>query len=207
MVEFMPKEIDLKELFSKLSLGNKILVSLLTAGALAEEALDVLNEFSPRSVTRQLYTTADLSHFKKDKKVVRNTLFRLVNRKLIEIEITDKEKAIKLTQRGLEILFSKFPSIKFEDYKWDGQWRVVVYDIEEETRRLRERLRQFLRGHGFSIVQRSVWFSPYPIENELETFLKKEGLWEKIMVFKTVLKEEDCQRLIQNSYPNLKRNI
>lgn len=201
----MPKEINIKEFFSKLSLGNKILVSLLTAGALAEEALDALNEFSPRSITRQLYTTEDFSGLNQDKKIVSNALMRLVSRKLIEIEKMDREKAIKLTQGGLEVLFSKFPNIKFENWKWDGQWRVVIYDIEEETRRLRRRLRDFLKSHGFNIVQKSVWFSPYPIEKELEDFLKKENLWEKIMVFKTTLKKEDTKRLIQNFYPNLKQ--
>ena len=85
-------------------------------------------------------------------------------------------------------------------------WRVVIYDIEEETRRPRRRLRDFLKSHGFNIVQKSVWFCPYPIEKELEDFLKKENLWEKIMVFKTTLKKEDNKRLTQNFYPNLKQN-
>ena len=54
-------------------------------------------------------------------------------------------------------------------------------------------------------MQRSVWFSPYPVEKELEAFLKKEKLWEKIMVFKTVLKDEDSARLISGHYPNLEQ--
>lgn len=201
----MPKEISLKEFFSKLSIGNKILVSLLTAGALAEEALEILNEFSPRSVVRGLYTSQDFSGLNKDKRLITKALGRLLTRKFIEIEKADKERSVKLTQLGLEVLFSKFPSIKFKNWKWDGVWRVVIYDIEEETRRLRERLRYFLKSHGFSIVQRSVWFSPYPIENELEAFLKRENLWTKIMVFKTTLKEEDSTRLINTHYQNLTR--
>jgi len=201
----MPKETSLKEFFSKLSIGNKILVSLLTAGALAEEALEVLNEFSPRSVVRGLYTSQDFSGLNKDKRLITKALGRLLERKFIEIEKADKERSIRLTQLGLEALFSKFPSIKFKDWKWDGVWRVVIYDIEEENRRLRERLRCFLKHHDFNIVQRSVWFSPYPIENELEAFLRKEKLWEKIMVFKTTLKEEDSARLISTYYRDLTR--
>lgn len=199
----MPKEISLKEFFLKLSIGNKILVSLLTAGALAEEALDVLNEFSPRSVVKGLYTSQDFSGFNKDKRLITKALGRLLEHKFIEMKKSDREKSIKLTQLGLETLFSKFPGIKFKDWKWDGVWRVVIYDIEEESRRLRERLRYFLKSHGFNIVQKSVWFSPYPIENELESFLKKENLWTKIMVFKTTLKEEDSARLINTHYQNL----
>lgn len=199
----MSQEISLKDFFSKLGLRNKILLSLLTAGALAEEAMEVLGEFSPRAVVRGLYTTQDFGHLKKDQKLIRKALMRLAERQLVEIEKTERCQTVKLTQRGLEALFLKFPKVKFRDWPWDGKWRVVIYDIEEEVRRLRRRLRDFLKGHGFNLVQRSVWFSPYPIEDELETFLKKEGLWKKIMVFKTVLKEEDSARLIKNHYPNI----
>ncbi len=200
----MPKEVSLKEFFSNLPLTDKILISLLTAGAVAEGALDALYQFSPRAVARSLYTSEDLSHFKKDKKLIRNALFRLAERKLIEIEKREKERLLKLTDTGLTTLFSKFPQIKFRDWVWDGQWRVVIYDVEEEVRRLRDRLRNTLRGLDFSPVQRSVWFSPYPVGEEMEAFLKKENLWEKIMIFKSTLKKSDSKKLIENFYPNLK---
>ena len=200
----MPKEVSLKEFFSNLSLTDKILISLLTAGAVAEEALDALYQFSPRAVTRSLYTSEELNHIKKDNKLIRNALLRLAGRKLIEIEKREKERILKLTETGLTTLFSKFPQIKFQNWVWDGWWRVVIYDVEEEIRRLRDRFRGTLRGLGFNPVQRSVWFSPYPVEEELEAFLKKENLWEKIMIFKSTLKKSDSKKLIENGYPNLK---
>jgi len=200
----MPKDLSLKEFFSRLSFTDKILYSLLTAGAVAEEVLDSLHEFSPRSTVRSLYTTEDLSHLKKDKKVMQTTLLRLASKKLIEIEKREKQRGLKLTEAGLTALFLKFPQVKFKSWVWDGQWRVVIYDIEEEVRRLRERLRRTLKSLDFTLIQRSVWFSPYPVEEELEVFLKKENLWEKIMIFKTTLKESDSRKLIGTFYPNLK---
>jgi len=199
----MPKETGLKEFFLELKLSDKILVSLLTAGALAEEALDILHQFSPRSVTRSLYTNEDFSNLNKDKRIIRNTLLRLAARKLIEIERVKKEKSVRLTEKGLNTLFTKFPKIKYKDWEWDGRWRVIIYDIEEETRHLRERLRVFLKSRDFNPVQRSVWFSPYPVEKELIAFLKKENLWDKIMVFKTTLEKNDSAKLIKTFYPNL----
>ena len=83
-------------------------------------------------------------------------------------------------------------------------WRIIIYDIEETSRTLRNRLRSKLRQLGFNIVQKSVWFAPYPIENELEKFLKEEKLWEKIMIFKTELSREDSKKLIERFYPHLK---
>lgn len=200
----MPKEVSLKEFFSNLPLTDKILVSLLTAGAIAEEALDTLYKFSPRAVTRSLYTSEDLNHIKKDNNLIRNALLRLAGKKLIEIEKREKERVLKLTETGLTTLFSKFPQIKFKNWGWDGQWRVIIYDIEEETRRLRDKLRSTLRSLGFNLVQKSVWFSPYPVEEELEAFLKKENIWKKIMIFKSTLKKSDSKKLIENFYPNLK---
>ena len=200
----MPKNVSLKDFFSKLSLPDKILISLLTAGAVVEDALDVLNEFSPRRVTRSLYTTEDITALDENKKLVQNALLRLASRKLIEIEKRENQRLLKLTDRGLEALLLKFPQVKFKNWLWDGQWRVVVYDIEEDVRRLRDRFRTTLRSLGFNPVQRSVWFSPYPVEEELEAFLKKENLWEKIMIFKSTLKEPDSQKLFETFYPNLK---
>ena len=110
---------------------------------------------------------------------------------------------MKLTETGLEALFLKFPQMKFKDWVWDGQWRVVIYDIEEDIRRLRARLRYKLKSLNFHLIQRSVWFSPYPVEEELEAFLKKDNLWGKIMIFKTTLKEADSKKLIQSFYPDL----
>lgn len=49
---------------------------------------------------------------------------------------------------------------------WDGQWRLVVFDIPNAESTMRVRLRRYLRKHGFGCLQQSVWISPHPMKTE-----------------------------------------
>jgi len=55
--------------------------------------------------------------------------------------------------------------------RWDGRWRVVIFDIWERRRSSRDKLRSMLQRAGFYKVQNSVWVHPYDCE-ELISFLK-----------------------------------
>ncbi len=193
---------DLKDFYSELNLSEKVLFTLLAAGALVEEIYIEVSDFGIRTHRSNL-TFEELETVKAKRKSLQNLLVRLAARKQIEIEGRKGQRLFKLTRKGLTKLFSKFPQIKFRGRSWDGSWRVIIYDIEETSRSLRNLLRSQLGKLGFNLVQRSVWFSPYPVENDTEKFLKEEKLWEKIMVFKTQLSPPDSQRLIERFYPNL----
>lgn len=49
--------------------------------------------------------------------------------------------------------------------RWDHKWRVVIFDIKEPRRPIRDALRRELRAVGFEKVQDSVWAYPYPCED------------------------------------------
>lgn len=51
-----------------------------------------------------------------------------------------------------------------EPVRWDGKWRVLIFDISEPRRRVRSRLRALLSGAGFIRLQDSVWVHPYPCD-------------------------------------------
>jgi phenylacetic acid degradation operon negative regulatory protein len=44
---------------------------------------------------------------------------------------------------------------------WDGQWHMVIYQVPETERALRERLRRRLAWLGFGPLSPSVWLSPH----------------------------------------------
>ncbi len=44
---------------------------------------------------------------------------------------------------------------------WDGKWRIVLFDIPEAKRPVRDYLRNVLKRHGFVEFQRSMWAWPY----------------------------------------------
>lgn len=47
---------------------------------------------------------------------------------------------------------------------WDGKWRVVIFDIPEKKKVVREVVRDALRRLGFRKLQKSVWIHPFPCE-------------------------------------------
>ncbi|MFC1756901.1 hypothetical protein ACFLZC_01975, partial [Patescibacteria group bacterium] len=55
--------------------------------------------------------------------------------------------------------------------KWDGKWRLVIFDIPETKRCARDALRQKLEQLEFYQCQKSTWIHPFPCIEEIE-FLK-----------------------------------
>lgn len=52
--------------------------------------------------------------------------------------------------------------------KWDKKWRIVMFDIPEKLKKVRESLRYQLKKLGFLELQRSVFVLPFECENEIE---------------------------------------
>jgi DNA-binding transcriptional regulator PaaX len=51
--------------------------------------------------------------------------------------------------------------------RWDKKWRIVLFDIPEEKRKIRDALRKKLKNLGFLEFQKSVFIFPYPCSNEI----------------------------------------
>src|SRR3989344_4140981 len=45
--------------------------------------------------------------------------------------------------------------------KWDGKWRLIIYDVKKDKRSLGEVLRRFLRKLYFLKLQRSAYLTPF----------------------------------------------
>ena len=59
-------------------------------------------------------------------------------------------------------------AIKFKKpKKWDGKWRLVLFDIPEKDRVFRDILRKHLKTLKFRKLQHSVFVSPYPFEKPI----------------------------------------
>ncbi len=85
-----------------------------------------------------------------------------------------QDKKIYLTDKGcLEILKHQ---IKNTNKKWDGKWRIVIFDISEKKKNYRNFLRYILGQLGFKELQRSVWVFPYSIKEKLIKILKVQKL-------------------------------
>jgi len=50
--------------------------------------------------------------------------------------------------------------------RWDGKWRLVIFDVPERIRGRRDFLRKELVAMGFHQLQKSVWVTPYPLPDD-----------------------------------------
>ncbi|KKT96494.1 MAG: Transcriptional regulator, PaaX family [Parcubacteria group bacterium GW2011_GWA2_45_15] len=80
-----------------------------------------------------------------------------------------------MTSRGED----KLRHWQFADFKlgrpkrWDRKWRVIIFDIPETKRKIRDQVRSLFRLAGFYLLQDSVWVYPYDCEDVL-TLLKSD---------------------------------
>ena len=55
---------------------------------------------------------------------------------------------------------------------WDCKWRIVMFDIPERMKKLRDSLRFHFKEMGLIEFQKSVFVYPYPCEKEIEFILE-----------------------------------
>ncbi|MHB8520893.1 MAG: hypothetical protein ACYDH9_09050 [Limisphaerales bacterium] len=55
--------------------------------------------------------------------------------------------------------------------RWDGLWRMVLFDVPTGQNAQRERLRRHLRDKGFGYLQNSVWITPHSLEDERQVLV------------------------------------
>lgn len=105
----------------------------------------------------------------------RRTINRLVKQKYVKVvENSDGSTTIKITKGGmLRALTYQLDTLQLKKPKWwDRRWRVVIFDVPEKHRRLRDIFRMRLGQLGLYQLQESVYVSPYPCFNEIE-FLRE----------------------------------
>lgn len=99
----------------------------------------------------------------------------------------DGSLLIEITDRGRkELRIYQLGEIMFEKKKSDGYWRIIFFDIPERQKIAREALRRKLVEWGLYPIQRSVYVSLYPCEEEVYILSEMFGLKEScIFVVKT----------------------
>ena len=94
------------------------------------------------------------------------------------IENSDGTLILVLTDEGKKIVLQYHPNkmkIK-KPVKWDGLWRLVIFDIPESMKRERMALAGMLRRLDFYPLQRSVFIFPYECKNEIDFIVETFNL-------------------------------
>ena len=117
---------------------------------------------------------------------------RLAKQGLIEFKKTDRGTFLRITPAGER----KLRTIDLDNFqikkpkKWDGKWRIVIFDIKEARREVRDKLRTSLVQLGFMRLQHSVWVSPYDCEDFI-ALLKADFMIGKDILYLIVEKLEN----------------
>ena len=92
---------------------------------------------------------------------------RLEQQQLIERDASvPDDRLYRLSAQGrLHVLGGRDPEERWARH-WDGQWRLVLFDVPTNQNAKRERLRRYLRDKGFGYLQNSVWVTPDPLAEE-----------------------------------------
>lgn len=116
------------------------------------------------------------------KSTLSKAISRLKKQGLITQEKAEEgEIILKLTDEGKSELFL----MAGDNEKWDGKWRIVVWDIPEQKRIIRNLFRRNLKKWGFKSLQKSVWISKKNVTDKLFSYIKDLGVQEWVWVFES----------------------
>ncbi len=113
---------------------------------------------------------------------VAQALKRLRENGLVDF-MDDDKLMVRLTDQGREK--AVLAKIKLDDQKWDRKWRLVIFDIPEKRRTVRDLLRSKLKQWDFIHLQQSVWASKKDCTKALRDFIKSVGIEDWVMVIES----------------------
>ncbi|MBI5794660.1 CRISPR-associated endonuclease Cas2 [Candidatus Uhrbacteria bacterium] len=99
-----------------------------------------------------------------------------------EIYETSYGAGLKLTSRGVAKAIQE-QILSTTRTREDGRSCIVSYDIPEDAKRLRNRLRNFLKKAGFVMSQRSIWASEKDVSEKLQQLIAELGLQKWVKIF------------------------
>jgi DNA-binding transcriptional regulator PaaX len=123
-------------------------------------------------------------------KKLSSTFCRLKKQGCLKIEMKNRQIYISLTEKGRKKAgWLQIDALKIrKPKKWDGKWRIVIFDISQLKKFFREAFRGKLKELGFYPLQKSVWVIPYDCWDEIELLKDFFGLTEKEV--RVILAEE-----------------
>jgi len=158
-------------------------------GSIEKELLKIiLNIKNNELPTKYIESFSDIFKTARQKAEYSNTIKRMIKKGIMKFVNKKGEVAIVLTSKGKNIseeyFLQNYKQIK-KPLSWDKKWRLVMFDIPEDKRKLRNLIRFHLKKIGFIQMQGSVWIYPYPCE-EIVTIIKTNfGLGDEVVYVTT----------------------
>ncbi|MCX6723855.1 MAG: hypothetical protein NT155_01615 [Candidatus Staskawiczbacteria bacterium] len=135
-------------------------------------------------------------------KKVYDTFYKLKERGFVNFYEKNNQIYISLTERGKK----KAGWLQIDDLriikpkKWDGKWRILLFDIAEMKRTYREALRGKLKELGFQLFQKSAWINPYDCAKEvnlLKSFFGLNGKEAKLVISQDIGDDKEFRKFFK----------
>lgn len=161
-----PRSEVVKEIFLLLLLGGIICVAAT----------------SPYFLTNILRSKKRFKKYQKEK--VSDAFYRLRKEGCVITEKKNNQIYIFLTERGRKKAgWLQIDNLKIKKpKKWDGKWRIAMFDIIQLKKLYREAFRGKIKELGFVSLQKSVWIFPYECKKEINILKSFFGFTDKEMM-------------------------
>lgn len=131
-----------------------------------------------------------------DEKALRRSIKKLYQSKLVDVrECPDGTVTLVLSEEGKRraVSYNMETMALVRPVRWDGRWRVVLFDIPERLRRARDAFRAHLNELGFVELQHSVFVVPYPCEREIEFLVEFYGIKKFVRTMQAVAIDNELE--------------
>ncbi|HEY4482844.1 MAG TPA: hypothetical protein VI953_01590 [Candidatus Paceibacterota bacterium] len=124
---------------------------------------------------------------------MREVLENLTCRKILHKEKSGTQTIYKLTEKGEDLALAyELQTLSIpKPFRWDGKWRLVISDVPERLKHVREELRSLLTGLGFVSIQKSVWAYPYQCSDVITILKRRFELGKEILYLEVDTLEND----------------
>lgn len=145
-------------MFFNLDAASKIRYTVFMSRTHSQLSQSIVAKIGDGVRTSELFSMFESSH---PRKAVYDCLFRLKQQGVVSYDKNQSDPIVCLTEDGTWLLSRVRP-------KRDGVWKIVIFDIPEKKREVRNHLRSKLKTLGFKKWQESIWVSPYAIDPKIE---------------------------------------
>lgn len=87
--------------------------------------------------------------------------------------------------------------------RWDGLWRMVMFDVPAHLTRERSLFRRELKRLGFTMVQKSIWMHPFPCFDAVASLIAYCNLQRHVSIAEIGRIDEVTLKRLMRAYPDL----
>ncbi|MEI6040240.1 MAG: hypothetical protein WCP93_02720 [Candidatus Berkelbacteria bacterium] len=129
----------------------------------------------------------------------RGALAKLKSLGFIEKNSKNKEISYKITKKGESYIDDILGVLKSKG-SWDKKWRLVMFEVPETNRALRDKLRRQLSALGLGTLQASVWISPHDVLEKIQEINNQLPAETQLKYFEVSSTPNLNQQIIEKSW-------